>query len=177
PAPPHTDIQDSNASPLGARYGQMNPYSAGSQPLQDPPSHRLIVQLARDVGVLQKPLHALLETVAGAGQAQGRNNLADLQALAAQDAQRHGCQVYEARQRFQGQIAVQLSNQVGKHLVLWFDHQSLHGGGCSLGGYERSRPSPRRLLSPQPWFDFYCPLIRAVAQFVPTARLIPLPPA
>src|SRR5262245_30921574 len=122
PAPPHTDIQDVKGSPLSAVDGQMNPGAAGGQPRQDAPRQRRIVEFNGHVGVLQEPLHALLERVAGAGQGQGRQDLAHLQALAAQDAQRYCGQIHQAGERFQRQIVVQGSNQVGKHFVLWFDH-------------------------------------------------------
>src|SRR5262249_5306245 len=160
PAPPDTDIQEVKDAPLGAVYRQMNPGAAAGQPLQDPSGQRLIVQFDRDAGVFQKPLHALLDRVPSARQGGGRQDPADLQALAAQDAQSYSGQIHQAGERFQRQITLQLGNQVGKHLVLWFDHGSLRGTGCSVCGYDRSQPRPRRLFPSACYRFFYCPLVR-----------------
>jgi len=124
----------------------MPPRASGHQPSQDSLGQGLVVGIDGHTRVLEKPLDALLEAVAGAGQGQRRNNLADLQALAAQDAQGDRGQIHHTGERCQGQIVVQLYNQVGKHLVLWFDHRCLRGRGWFLRGYECSQPSLRRLL-------------------------------
>ena len=159
PAPPHADIQDVKGSPLRAVYSQVNPGAAAGQPLQDAPRQRLIVELHGHLGVLQKPLHALFQSVAGTGQGQRRQDLAHLQTLAAQDAQRYGGQIHHPGKRLPRQIAVQLGNQVGKHVVLWFDHERLRDRGCSLCGYNRSQPRPRRLFPSAYYRFFYCPLV------------------
>src|SRR3989442_1417739 len=123
----------------------------------------LIVLFDTDAGVLEKALHALLETVSAPFQGARRDNLPHLQTLAAQDPHGHCRQIHNAGQRLQGQVTVQLVGQVGKHFILWFDHYCLRGVGCSLRGYDRSRPLPRRLFPSYCYRFFYCPLVRGLA--------------
>lgn len=128
----------------------MQACASGHQPVQDTFRQGLVVIVDRHTVVLEKALPALLEAVADLGQGQRGHNLPHLQAFAAQDAQGHRRQIDHTGQGLQRQIVVQLGTQVGKHFILWFDHRSLHGERDFSHGYNRSRPSPRRLSSSQP---------------------------
>src|SRR6266849_9561875 len=168
--PSNTNIPNVKGAPLRALQGQMHPRAAGHQPAQKTLSQGLVVSIDTYALVLEKALHALLEAVAGAGHGQGRDNLAHLQALTAQEAQGHGRQIHQPGRRFLGQVTVQLVGQVGKHFVLWFDHYRLRGRGCSLRGYDRSQPALRRLFLSQLLLNFYCPLVRC--RTTPSGRTV-----
>lgn len=123
----------------------MHPGAPSDQALQNALGQGLVVVIDHDTSILEKPLHALLKAIAGSFQRARRNDLAYLQALAAQNAKRHRHQIDHPGQGLLGQVSLQGLDQVGKPLVLWFDHHSLHGERDFLRGYDRSRPSPQRL--------------------------------
>jgi len=135
----------------------MYPCPALHQALQNAPGHRLLIHL--HFGVLKKPLHSLLEAVTDAFQGQGGDNLAHLQTFTTQYPQRHGRQIDHPGQGLQGQIEMTLLNQIGKQLILCFDHLNLRGRGYGLAARVAASPPGGYLAAQKLNHLSYLPLV------------------